>query len=143
MPPGPKRLLTILPSLVGPPVLTGALLVFLKNHNYLHQLSLWAIPAICLAVHPVLFYVNCYARRFFDWRAASRLGAVLPPLVTDTGMTVISRAKASFINGYPGTFSKCESKNRPVLTLSLQRGGFVQLHERLRAKLCRISFLWK
>ncbi|KAF9040809.1 cytochrome P450 [Panaeolus papilionaceus] len=102
MPPGPKRLLTILPSLVGPPVLTGALLVFLKNHNYLHQLSLWAIPAICLAVHPVLFYVNCYARRFFDWRAASRLGAVLPPLVTDTGMTVISRAKASFINGYPG-----------------------------------------
>ncbi|PPR07846.1 hypothetical protein CVT24_002991 [Panaeolus cyanescens] len=99
--PGPKRLLAILPSLVLPPSILGAILTASKQYG-IHNLPAWSIVLSCLLIHPVLLYVNCYIGRFIDQRAARKEGAILAPLVTDTGMTIISKLQKSFFKGYPG-----------------------------------------
>ncbi|PPQ71743.1 hypothetical protein CVT24_006507 [Panaeolus cyanescens] len=43
-----------------------------------------------------------FASQLSDWMEARKRGAVLPPLVTDTAMTVISKANEATLRGYPG-----------------------------------------
>ncbi|PPQ71744.1 hypothetical protein CVT24_006508 [Panaeolus cyanescens] len=114
-PPGPRHLITFLPRLFGPSFVVIASLnlwnVYIARNaqltsrlcpRLLVEVPIWAIVALGLVARPAWFYIGFYLDRFSDWRAARTLGAVLPPIVQDSALSIISKRKKSIQNGYPG-----------------------------------------
>ena len=72
---------SLLPSLLGPPLVTYFVLTRVPLHVPLAGLLIAILSVISL---PLVMYVSLKWRDFRDRRDAERLGAVLPPRVKDT-----------------------------------------------------------
>ncbi|PPR04826.1 hypothetical protein CVT24_010243 [Panaeolus cyanescens] len=117
-PPGPRHLIAFLPRLFGPSLVLvaslnlwnvyiegNAQLASILSSRYLVQVPKWAIVGLGLVARPAWFYIGFYLERFSYWRAAKTLGAVLPPVVGDSTVSVISKRMKSIESGYPGMFT--------------------------------------
>ena len=101
VPPGPAYLLRLLPYIIFPPVVVYAF-IDLAKILFKVAASPWLIVITTTLVNPALFIANRYYRRFRNERAAACNGAVPPPPVQESLLSIIGKLTKSMTSGYPG-----------------------------------------
>ncbi|KAF9040763.1 cytochrome P450 monooxygenase pc-1 [Panaeolus papilionaceus] len=102
LPPGLRYILTVLPSLVAPSLIIGASLFVTKTHFNAHALPTWSILLISAFAHSIISYITDKLDRRTDQRAAKANNAVLPPLLNESSLSIVSKLTTSIRSGYPG-----------------------------------------
>ncbi|CAA7269186.1 unnamed protein product [Cyclocybe aegerita] len=100
IPPGFRYLLRHLPSFLAPSV--GAYFALNALNDFAgFSVPQWLIITSTVLAKPVLLIVQIKYADFRDNRRAAAHGAVRPPVVKDSPMTVIQKSIKSFTTGYP------------------------------------------
>jgi len=101
LPPGPAYLLNLAPYFALPSVAVYCL--FASAHKFLDiNTPRWLVFILTLFARPGLFFLRCRYEKWRNERAAAALGAVLPPHVTDSPFSVVSRVLARLQDSFPG-----------------------------------------
>ncbi|PPR03000.1 hypothetical protein CVT24_012329 [Panaeolus cyanescens] len=102
LPPGLRYILTVLPRLIAPSLAIGAGLIATKTHLNAHDLPTWSIFLVSVLAHPLISYTRSQLDRLSDKRAARANDAVLPPLLKESTLSIVSKLMKSISSGYPG-----------------------------------------
>ncbi|KAJ3501557.1 hypothetical protein NMY22_g18888 [Coprinellus aureogranulatus] len=108
LPPGIVYLARHAPRLAAPPVLTYLLLGVVANSYGGYDIPVWLCRAAITLSLPVAIVLQVQWQLYKDQRAASSLGAVLPPTIPDWipgGLRILLGKGKGHSAGYPGTFS--------------------------------------
>ncbi|KAF7367008.1 Cytochrome P450 [Mycena sanguinolenta] len=103
LPPGLVLLASFLPPLLAPPILTGLLLVFLKEFCSVTT-PLWASSILCILSLPVASTLQIQYGEYIHRRDAAAHGAVLVPQVESGfgGISMVVHVVRDLVTGYPG-----------------------------------------
>lgn len=111
LPPGIVYLARHLPTLTTPPFVVYLLGVVASFYGY--EIPIWVHRVAITFSLPVAIAVQVQWQLFKDQRAASSMGAVMPPTLPDWipgGLRLLFRNKKSCTAGYPGTSVRCRRK---------------------------------
>ncbi len=101
VPPGPAYLLRLLPHVLYPAAIVYAI-IDLAGRLFSVSVPPWLIVVAIILAKPTLFIANRYYQFFKNERAAAYNGAVLPPPVRESLLSVVGKLTKSMANGYPG-----------------------------------------
>ena len=99
--PGPAYLLRLLPYILYPAAVVYAF-IDLARRLFAVSVPPWLIVVATILAKPTLFIANRYYQNYKNERAAAYNGAVLPPPVQESLLSVIGKLTKSMANGYPG-----------------------------------------
>jgi len=102
LPPGPAYFLWLFPYFAIP---SAAVYVPLRLlHVLTFSIPIWLVIAATLVARPTIFLFNFYVGTpWADKRGAVARGAILPPVVQESSMSIIPRLLESTRSGYPST----------------------------------------
>jgi hypothetical protein len=103
LPPGPAYLLWLFPYFLIP---SATVYVSLRLLDVLAiNIPSWLVIAATVAARPTIFLLNFYlGNPWADKRGAVSLGAILPPVVQESTMSIIPRLLESTRSGYPSAW---------------------------------------
>jgi len=101
--PGLKYTARLVPHFLIPSALIYTFLT-VGQHHFDTRLPPWIVALLTIIARPVFFFLLRPYKRWNDKRTAAALGAVLPPLVQETPLTIMKEAAESTKSGFPGTW---------------------------------------